>query len=48
MSPELLKLPVFLNWKQQLAGILPLSGLVECINVGMKVRLYEFPSGIGP
>ena len=41
MSPQLLPLPALLNWKQQLAGILPLSGLVEFIDVGMKIHLYE-------
>ena len=41
MSPQLLPLPALRNWKQQLAGILPLSGLVEFIDVGMKIHLYE-------
>ena len=41
MSPQLLPLPALRNWKQQLAGILPLSGLIEFIDVGMKIHLYE-------
>ena len=41
MSPQLLPLPALYNWKQKLAGILPLSGLIEVIDVGMKIHLYE-------
>ena len=41
MSPQLLQLPALRPWTQQLAGILPLSGLIEFIDVGMKLHLYE-------
>ncbi|KAM0793990.1 hypothetical protein BDR22DRAFT_978130 [Usnea florida] len=40
MSPQLTSFPALLTWKQQLAGILPLSELVECINAGMKNALF--------
>jgi len=46
MQPQFLGLPDIPQWTQQLAGILPFSALVEFIDVGVKIHLYELTGRI--
>lgn len=46
MHPPFLGLPDIPQWIQQLAGILPFSALIEFIDVGVKIHLYELTGRI--
>lgn len=46
MQPQFLGLPDIPLWTQQLAGILPFSALIEFIDVGAKIHLYELTGRI--
>jgi hypothetical protein len=45
MSPLIVS-PHLPAWAQQLAGLVPLSALIEFIDIGMKLHLFELAGSV--